>query len=131
MTEPRFIDGRDATTFAPFVLIDSRESEWSDVRLQFSDHAWTKQHIGGDHIGDYYLNGYGIQGMVIAARVIAGLEPLPAGADPDSEGDTCFIHFADLESAVETATLAHAMIHDPEQRTACAQLAEEEGFDDM
>ena len=86
---------------------------------------------GDDHIGDCYLNGYGIQGMVIAARVIAGLEPLPPGADPDSEGDTCYMHFADLDSAVETATLAHAMIHDPERRAECARLAVEEGFDDM
>jgi len=131
MTQPRFIDGRDSTTFAPFVLIDGRDSEWGDVRLEFSDHAWTEKHVGDDHIGDCYLNGYGIQGMVIAARVIAGLDPLPPGAEPDSEGDTCYIHFTDLESAAETATLAHAMIHDPERRAACARLAVEEGFDDI
>jgi len=50
--------------------------------------------------------------------------------EPDSEADTCYIHFADLETAVETATLARDMIHDPSQRGACAQLAVAEGLDD-
>lgn len=131
MVQPVFVNDRDDKTFAPFILIDCRATEWNDVRLEFSDHAWRQSTIGGDHIGDYYLNGYGVQGLVIAARVKAGLAPIPAGMEPDSEGDTCYIHFADLETAVETATLAHEMILDLTKRTACATLAIEEGFDDM
>jgi hypothetical protein len=131
MSEAHFVDGRDAKTFAPFVLIDCRDTEWKDVRLEFSDHEWTQANIGSDYIGDCYLNGYGIQGLVIAARVNAGLDPVPDGMEPDSEADTCYIHFADLETALETATLAHAMIHDREKRKACAELAVEEEFDDM
>lgn len=131
MPDPTFIEGRDSTTFAPFVLIDCRDTEWKDVRLEFSDHAWTAKHVGDDHIGDCYLNGYGIQGLVFAARMAAGLEPVPSGVEPNSEGDTCYIHFSELETAVETATLAQEMITDPAKRTACAELAVEEGFEDI
>jgi hypothetical protein len=130
MSEPVFVEGRDSTTYAPFVLIDSRK-DWGDVRLEFSDHDWTAAHIGSDYIGECYLNGYGIQGLVIAARLAAGLEPLPPGIEPDSEGDTCHIHFVDLETAVETAALAQQMITDPRKREQCAALAVEEGFDDL
>lgn len=131
MTEPKFVDGRDMTTFAPFILIDSRDSEWKDVRLEFSDWDWREKHIGGDYLGEVYLNGPGIQGLVFAARLAAGLDPIPAGVEPDSEADTCYIHFSDLETAVETATLAHAMIHDPQKRSECADLAVEEELDDI
>lgn len=131
MAEPQFVDGRDSTTFAPFILIDGRDTEWKDVRLEFSDWSWRQEHIGGDYIGDCYLNGYGIQGLVVAARVAAGLEPFAPGMEPDSEADTCYIHFADIETAVETATLARDMIHDPSQRAACAELAVKEGLDDI
>lgn len=131
MTEPKFVDGRDTTTFAPFILIDCRDSQWKDVRLEFSDWDWCEEHIGGEYLGEVYLNGYGIQGLVFAARIAAGLDPIPAGVEPDSEGDTCFLHFSSLETAVETATLAHAMIHDPAKRSACAELAVEEGLDDI
>lgn len=131
MANPTFVDGRDSTTFAPFILIDCRDTEWGDVRLEFSDHAWTAEHIGDDHLGDCYLNGYGIQGLVFAARMVAGLDPIPPGVEPDSEGDTCYIHFSDLQTAIETAILAQAMITDPDKRTECAELAVEEGFDDM
>ena len=131
MAQPNFTDGRDAKSFAPFVLIDCRNTEWKDIRLEFSDHDWTQTNVGDDHIGDCYLNGYGIQGLVIAARVNAGHEPFPPGMQPNSEGGTCYIHFADLETAVETAALAHDMIHDPSKRTACAELAVKEGFEDI
>lgn len=131
MLTPTFSDGQDRTTFAPFVLRDCRDTDYPNVNLQFSDHDWRNQHIGDDHIGDYYLNGYGIQGLVIAARQLAGLEPIADGMEPDSEGDTCLIYFTDLDMAIETARLAHAMIHDPAQRSACAQLAADEGYDDV
>src|SRR5688572_7887923 len=126
MADPVFIEGRDSITFAPFVLIDSRE-EWGNVRLEFSDHGWTTAHIGSDYIGECYLNGYGIQGLVIAARLAAGLDPLPPGIELDSEGDTCHIYFADLQTAVETAVLAQQMIIDPRKRERCAAVAIKEG----
>lgn len=131
MADVTFVDGRDSTTFSPFVLIDCRDTEFSDVRLEFSDHDWTQANIGDDSIGGCYLNGYGIQGLVIAARVKAGLEPIPDGMEPNSEGDTCYIHFNDLDSAVQTAKLAHTMIHDAAQRVACAELAVEHEYDDI
>jgi hypothetical protein len=131
MVDPLFVDGRDHTTFAPFVLIDSRDTEWNDVRLEFSDHAWTAKHVGGEYIGDCYLNGYGIQGLVFAARIAAGLDPIPSGVEPDSEGDTCYIHFAELQTAIETATLAQEMIANPSKREQCAKIAVEEGLDDL
>jgi hypothetical protein len=131
MSDPTFIDGRDATTYSPFVLIDCRDTEWADLRLEFSDHEWRDQNIGGDHIGECYLNGYGIQGMVIAARMLAGLEPVPDSMELNSEADTCYIHFPDLAMAVETASLAHQMIHDSANREKCAKLSVEEGLDDM
>jgi hypothetical protein len=131
MVDASFVDDRDSTTFAPFVLIDCRNTEYSDVRLEFSDHAWTAEHIGDDCIGEYYLNGYGIQGLVIATRMAAGLDPLPSGIEPNSEGDTCYIHFEDLQTAIETATLAKEMITDASKREQCAKIAVEEGFDDL
>ena len=131
MKTPTFTDGRDETTFAPFVLIDQRDSEWKDVRLQFN--SWDTLHkaVGSDHIGDCYLNGPGVQGLVIASRVDAGLDPLPAGVEPNSEGDTCYMHFADLDTAVETASLAQAAIGDRATLERLAAIAVDEGFDDI
>lgn len=128
---PSFMDGIDRTTFHPFVLADCRETDSPCVQLQFSDHAWLLSQVGSDHIGDFYLNGYGIQGMVVAARMLAGQEPIPDDMQPDSEGDCCYLYFDSLETAVKTATIAHQMIHDASQRSACARLAEDEGFDDL
>lgn len=131
MKSPAFIDGRDETTFAPFVLIDQRDSKWKDVRLQFNDWDLLHKMAGGDHIGECYLNGSGVQGLVIASRIEAGLDPLPAGVEPNSEGDTCFMHFSDLETAVQTASLAQAMIGDRSKLERLAEIAMEEGFDDI
>lgn len=131
MTEPVFTDGRDDTTFAPFVLIDCRDQEWNDVRLQFNNWDLLHKTTGGDSVGDYYLNGPGVQGIVIASRILAGLDPLPPGVEPNSEGDTCYMHFADLATAVETASLAQKVIGDRSKIEECANLALDEGFDDM
>jgi hypothetical protein len=128
---PSFTDRRDSTTFAPFVLIDCRDTEYNDIRLEFSDHDWTTQHIGNETIGNYDLNGYGIQGLVFAARSLAGLDPMPLGVEPNSEGDTCYIHFPDLQTAIETAALAQAMMTDPSKREQCVKLAVQEGWDDL
>ncbi|MCP3943484.1 MAG: hypothetical protein GY710_18670 [Desulfobacteraceae bacterium] len=111
MSNVNFIDNQDKTTFFPFILIDNRDSEWSDVRLSFSDWEWFKEKYGTDTINDYYINGYGIQGLVSASRIAAGVEPFPDGMDPNSEGDTCYFIFEELSVAVETAKLACQMIN--------------------
>ena len=55
MKEPGFVDGLDKLTFAPFVLIDCRNTEWKDVRLSFNEWAWLKEMHGTQTINDYYL----------------------------------------------------------------------------
>ena len=110
MSEPKFIDGQDSTTYVPFELDDQRESVWNDVRLSFDDWRWLKRKYRTDTIDGYFLNGYSIQRLVIAARVTAGLEACPDGLELGSEADTCYIHFNSLELAVETAELAQSMI---------------------
>ena len=122
---------RDDKTCAPFVLHDWRESESKDVRLEFNNWDLLQAKVGDDRIGDYYLNGPGVQGLVIGARILAGLDPMPAGMMPNSEGDTCYIHFGDMDTAIETARLAQAMIGDRTKIEACAQVAADEGFDDI
>ena len=112
MQELAFVDDVDSTTFAPFSLIDCRQSEWPGVRLSFGDWDWLLEKLGTDTVDGYYMNGHSLQGLVLAARVHAGLEAYPAGVEPASEGDTCFIIFDDLATAVETARLASAMIND-------------------
>src|SRR5262249_34701624 len=111
MTDPQFDSrGLDRTTFAPVELIDQRDSEWRDVRLSFA--AWEALHelCGGDSLDGYYLNGHGVQGLVMACRLHAGLDPEAEGIIYNSEGDACFIHFSNLEDAVQTARLAADML---------------------
>jgi hypothetical protein len=130
MTTPTFVDDRDKTTFAPFELIDCRNTEWADVRLSFNDWSWLNETHGSDTIDDYYLNGYGLQGLVLAARVAAGLDPYPDGMEPNSEGDTLFLHFSDIDVAVETARLAQEMILDREKIVAMIEVARENDLED-
>lgn len=131
MTEPSFTDRRDDVTFAPFILHDFRDLETKDVRLEFNDWDLLHKLVGDDYIGDYYLNGYGVQGLVIGSRILAGLDPMPAGVMPGSEAGACYMHFEDINTAVETALLAKAMIVDRTKIEKCAEVAKEEGFDDM
>jgi hypothetical protein len=130
MPAPDFVNGRDKTTFAPFELIDARDSEWGDVRLSFNDWAWLTKTHGTDTIDDYYLNGYGVQGLVLAARVAAGLDAYPDGLHPNSEGDTCFLHFNDLNVAIETAQLAREMIGDRGKIAALVMVVRDNGLED-
>jgi hypothetical protein len=131
MKTPTFdTTGADKTTFAPFILIDARSSQWKDVRLSFSDWDWFEATHGSDTIDDYYFNGYGVQGVVQAARLAAGLEPEAEGIDYDSEGDACFIHFRNFEEAVRTAELAAATIADSTALRRMIVLAREKGFED-
>ena len=129
MTTPSFVDGTDKTTFAPFVLVDCR-TEWSEVRLSFNAWKWFEETHETDTIDDYYMNGYGIQGLVIAARVAAGLSRYPDGMEPNSEGDTCYIHFSDLETAVETAQLGQEMIQDRTKIAAMIVVARKNDLED-
>jgi hypothetical protein len=130
MTTPTFVDGKDGTTFAPFVLFDCRDSEWNDVRLSFSEWSWFEEQFGTDTIDDYYFNGYGVQGILLAARIQAGLDPYGDGMEPNSEGDTCYIHFPDLESAVDTAKLALAAISDRSLLEALITIARDNDLED-
>jgi hypothetical protein len=131
MKTPRFdAEGRDNITFAPFVLIDARDSEWKDVRLSFHDWDWIKATYGSDTVDHYYFNGYGVEGLVKAARLAAGVNPEAEGIDYDSEGDACFIHFSDIEEAVRTAELSAEMMTDPKKLAQMIAVARQEGFDD-
>ncbi len=130
MPAPNFVDGHDKSTFAPFELIDCRDTKWGDLRLSFSDWAWLTDTHGTDTIDGYYLNGYGVQGLVLAARIAAGLEAYPQGLEPDSEGDTCFLHFTSLNDAVDTAQLAKEMIGDRSKIAALIVVARENDLED-
>lgn len=123
-------DGSDKVTFAPFVLENLLDSEWKDVRLIFADWDWIEQRYGTDTIDDYYFNGYGVEGLVRAIRLTAGLDPEPDSIHYNSEGDTCFIHFKNLEEAVATADLASNMIQDRNLLANAILVARENGFED-
>lgn len=129
--EPKFeLDGRDRTTFSPFILEDARDSEWEDVRLEFSDWPWLKALCGGDDIDGYYLNGYGVQGLVLATRLLHGLVPAVETMHLNSEGGTCYIHFTEFDEAVRTATLCAAMIRDKKLLRQAAAVAKEKRLGD-
>ena len=130
MATPTFVDGHDKTTFAPFELIDCRDTEWGDVRLSFNDWSWLNETYGTDTIEGYYLNGYGVQGLVLACRIAAGLDAYPDGLEPNSEGDTCFLHFSDLDVAIETIQLAQDMIGDRDKIAAMVAVARDHDLED-
>ena len=130
MKAPVFINDLDKTSFAPFTLIDCRKTQWPGVRLSFSDWDWFEEKYKTNEINNYYLNGYGIQGLVIAARISAGLKAYPNGLDPNSEGDTCYLIFDDLETAVKTATLASEMINDLDKITRLIAVARQNGLEE-
>lgn len=131
MKKPKFdAEGVDNKTFAPVQLINAMDSEWKDIRLCFADWEWLHRICDGDTVDDYYLNGYGIQGLVMACRLNAGLEVEAEGIDYNSEGDACYIHFENLEDAVETAQLLVAMLKSPAKMLAMIEVARENGFED-
>jgi hypothetical protein len=122
--------GIDRATFAPVVLINALHSEWQDVRLSFDAWDWLHELCGGDSLDGYDLNGYGVQGLVLACRLAAGLEPEADGIHYNSEGDTCFIHFASLDAAAETARLAAAVLQSRPAIAAMVAVARDHGFED-
>lgn len=129
--QPKFdAEGVDRTTFAPFVLHDCRQTEWEDLRLEFTDWDWLHERCDGDTIDDYYLNGPGVEGLVMAARLLNGLDADSDTMDPDSEGDACLIHFSDFDEAVRTAEISARMIKDMKLLGQAVATAEEHGFGD-
>ena len=123
-------EGIDRTTFAPFVLYDCRDTEWKDLRLEFSDWDWLHEFCEGDSIDDNYLNGPGVEGLVMATRLLNGLEADRDTMHPNSEGGACYIHFSSFEEAVRTATICATMIKDKNLLRKAVTTAEENGFGD-
>jgi hypothetical protein len=66
----------------------------------------------------------------LAARVAAGLDTLPSGIEPNSEGDCCYLHFSELDVAVETASLAQEVIRDRGKLLAMITIAREYDLED-
>ena len=129
MKTPNFNkDGLDEQTFFPFVLINALDTQWKDVRLEFSNHKWRNETYG-DTIDDYYLNGYGVEGLVKATLFSNGID-LENGIEYNSEADTCYIHFEDLNLAVRVADLASQMFVDGQKLREAIQIAIENEFDD-
>ena len=91
---------------------------------------WLDRTAGADTLDGYHLNGYGIQGSVQAALFAANLEMRPDEVHFDSEGDTCNIHFKNLDDAVRAANLACEMINDPAALARMVRIARERGFED-
>ncbi len=121
--------GKDSTTFAPFILHNALDTEWKDVRLEFSDWDWVQSHYGETFEG-YYLNGPGVEGLVKAVRFSSGLAAEPDSIHYNSEGSTCYIHFESLSEAVKTARLAAAMISSEAEMVTMIALAQQHGWDD-
>lgn len=122
--------GYDRATFAPFVLHDCRSTQWADVRLTCDDWAAVHAAAGGESPDGYYLNGYGLEGLVKAAMLGAGLDPEAEGVHGNSEGDTCNLHFKDLEAAVRAAAAAAEMLASRAALARAVAVARERGFED-
>jgi hypothetical protein len=131
MKRPEFDEkGQDSKTYSPFRLYNCLDTQYRDVRLAFYDWGWLHDRYGADTIDGYYMNGYGVEGLVKAALFAAGIDPDSEGVHCNSEGDTCNIHFKDLNMAVRTAELASAMIADREKLGETIRIAREQGFED-
>lgn len=120
-----FKNGVDTTTFAPFKLFDELASKWTDVRLSFDDWTWFDEEVD-----DYYMNGYGIEGLVKACLFVNGVNPDDEGIHYNSEANTCYIHFKDLELANRAAQWAAVMANDKAVLNQMITVAREEGFED-
>lgn len=122
-------NGVDETTFFPFKLRNALDTEWQDVRLSFDDWEWFQNKYNTDTIFNYYMNGYGIEGLVKAVLFSEGFDVESETIDFDSEGDTCYIHFKDLDEAIQAAALSAAMITDIESIKKMINIAYEQEFD--
>ena len=131
MNEPVFDEkGYDRRTFAPFCLQNCLNTEWNDVRLFFNDWSWFARRYGTDSIDSYYLNGYGVQGLVQAAMIADAIHVPEDRVHFNSEGDTCYIHFRDLDVAIQAAKTASSMIKDVEQIKRMIEIARTHGLED-
>lgn len=131
MKKPTFdSQGRDATTFAPIILIDFRDTQWKEVHLSFDNWDALLAVAEGEDVDGYYLNGYGVQCLVMACRANAGLEVETEGIVYDSEANTCFIHFTELDEAVRTAELLQPILQDKSRLEEMVHIAREHGFED-
>ena len=131
MKPPKFdSSGSDRKTYSPFILENLLDTEWHYVRLVFSDWEWRQVKHGGETVEGYYLNGYGVEGVVKAALFVAGVDSNDAGIDFDSEGDTCLIRFADVDTAAHVAELAAGTVNDPTKLKEMITVAREQGFED-
>lgn len=122
-------DGSDSQTFAPFVLHNALDTEWKDVRLEFSNWDWLSITYNEDTIEDYYLNGPGVEGLVKATLFSHEID-VESGIEYNSEADTCYIHFEDINHAIRTAGLVAEMIADPQKLRAAIKVAIDQEFDD-
>ncbi|VEP17055.1 conserved hypothetical protein [Hyella patelloides LEGE 07179] len=120
-------NGIDLETFSPFILRDARDTEFADIRLEFSDWEWLRTRYGEKP----YLNGDDVQGLVIAMRVINNLEPVTEGMHLNSEADTCYIHFTDYKECYETADLSSRMIQSEKLFHKAIVLSEANEFYDL
>ena len=131
MKTPTFDErGIDRTTFAPFWLRDARTTEWQDVRLGFHDWEWFHSHHATDTIDGYSMNGYGLEGLLKAIRWKASRPVEGPGIDYDSEGDTCFVHFKNLDEAIWTAEQALQFLSSRETLADLIAVARAQGFED-
>lgn len=120
----------DTITYSPFLLENCLATEYKDMRLAFSQWDWLREKYGTDTVNGYYMNGYGIQGLVQAAMYSAQLDVDDEAIDFNSEGDTCYIHFKNMDTAVRVAELASAMINTPEILMKMIEVARKHGFED-
>ena len=131
MADAHFDSGGDDTTFAPVVL---RRGDGGDFRLKFGEgwDDWDTLHAlaGGDTLDGCYLNGHGLARLLYAARQRAGLPPEPDGMEYNSSADTCFVRFADLACAVESARLLAALVRDRAELAAVIEYAKRNGLTD-
>jgi hypothetical protein len=119
-----------AKPYAPFILENLLDTEWKDVRVSFSDWRWLRATYGGDAIDGYCLNGYGVEGLVKAALLQDGVALDNSDIDFNSEGDTCYIHFKNLDLAMRAAELAARMIMSRQSIMNMIAIAREQGFED-
>lgn len=134
MAKPQFdADGRDIKTYAPFEVLNA-QGALSDFIVQFHDWDWLFSTYNADvddgSIDGYYMNGPGVEGLVKATMMTAGINADKSGISYNSEGDTCFIQFKNLDEAVRIAEIAANMIKDRKSLLAMIRAARSLGFED-
>jgi hypothetical protein len=119
-----------ANPYTPFQLENLLDTEWKDVRLSFSDWMWLRATYGAHEIDGYYLNGYGVEGLVKAALFQDGVDLESPDIHFNSEGDTCYIHFKNLDLAMRAAEVAARMMMSRQSIMTMIGIARAQGFED-